>query len=154
MGDIVFTMQKLIYLALCLALLSCASTRPSFIPKDAHVDKALLGIWGGFRSKKRGCPVLAWKMLRRDDFTYTINFYADPERLYKTGQETGYWWVAKSYYHEQAAGVAQPDTYTYLVVPDMQSASYTGVSFSERSTSMNAACIQGGYTFKDERIEP
>lgn len=133
----------LIVLVSVLTLSSCSTFKT--LSNGKQVDKKLVGVWQGseFEKQVKGLKK-EWKMTRRDDGTFTLDFTTTYDGETDKLIENGNWWVEDNKFFEYHEDSDKTDTYKYIVLNKDQiqfEMISTGVEFEDEN-----------YTFIDTRV--
>ena len=107
--------MKYFSLIILVLFIGCSSQENLIkIDNGKSLDKKLIGVWTGERSKNIKCRYFSWTMQRDSDGTYKVAFFNDKNKFDLIQAESGYWWVKDNKYYELNPKVMkEPDIYTY-----------------------------------------
>ncbi|MBN2637967.1 MAG: hypothetical protein JXR65_02630 [Bacteroidales bacterium] len=126
-----------------LVLYSCSSIKS--LPDGKQINKKLVGVWIGSETGNQMEEVKKeWKMTRKKDGTFILNFKATKNGKVYKWRETGTWWVSDDIFYEHHKESGKTDKYKFTILNNKQvqfKMLYSHVNFAEQD-----------YTFIDTKI--
>ncbi|KZE83797.1 hypothetical protein [Myroides marinus] len=133
----------LLTLTFSLFFFSCSTLKT--VDGNKKIDTALVGIWGGEETDQQVEGVTKkWKMTRKDDGTFSLEFLVQMGDRKRESIETGNWWVEKDVFYEYHSVSGKTTTYKYKVL-DKNSIDFKVL---DAHFKFNA----DSYTFIDKRL--
>lgn len=134
---------KFFALTLSLFLFSCSSLKT--IEGNKKIDTKLVGIWGGEEIDQQVEGVSKkWKMTRKDDGTFSLEFLVQMGDRKRESIETGNWWVEGDAFYEYHDVSGKTTIYKYNII-DKNSINFI---LTDTHLEFNA----DSYTFIDKRL--